>query len=192
MGVKFTNPSRFLVAAALVSGLTATFAVRPAQAATSGNQNVAVQVTASALATLTVSYSSGSSISCSVGNSVTGLVPCSASATVAGVFRSTKGNSGGASVAITGSQITGSGGATIAPSALQMTCTGTATGTAWPGTAGSLASATALSTSPTNCQSWTGPIVAAFSLTVSLSIDSSQVLADTYPLTYFTAVATVN
>jgi hypothetical protein len=167
-------------------------AAAPAYAASS-TATVTVAVTAATQATIGVSYSSGSNILCAVGASVSGIVACSNTATIAGTFRSTKVNTGGASVSVTGAAITGSGGASIAPSALTMTCTGGTTGSpVYAGTPGTLATNSALSTTAVNCQTWTGTIVSAYSLIASLSIDASEVPADTYTNGAFTATATAN
>ena len=167
--------------------------ITPAAAATSASSSVNVQVTAAVQATIGVAYSSGSNISCAVGTAVTGTVACTSTATLTGSFRSTKNDNGGTSVALTGATITGSGGGSIPPSAFQMTCTGGTTGSpTYGGTPGTLASNTALSSSAVNCQSWTGEIIANYSLTVALALDASQVPADTYSLTGFTATATAN
>jgi hypothetical protein len=162
-------------------------------AAASNTATVTVAVTAATQATLGVSDSAGSNISCAVGATVSGAVACTNTATLAGSFRSTKVDTGGTSVSLTGAAITGSGGASIPASALTMTCTGGTTGSpTFPGTAGTLASGTALSTSAVNCQSWTGTIVANYSLVVALSIDAGQVPSDTYTNGSFTATATAN
>ena len=178
-----------IVAGAMIFGLLSAPLV--ASAAT-GTATVTVAVLASTQATIGVSYSGGSNINCAMGTSVAGYVPCSTTATLTGGFRSTKADTGGASVSLTGVAIPGSGGASIPPSAFQMTCTGSATGATYPGTPGTLASSTPLSTSAVNCQSWTGTLVATYSLVVALSLDSSQVPADTYTATGFTATATAN
>jgi hypothetical protein len=164
----------------------------PASAASS-TATVTVAVTAATQATIGVTYSAGSNISCAVGVTVFGPVACTNTATLAGSFRSTKNNTGGASVSLTGAAITGSGGASIPASALTMTCTGGVTGSpTFAGTAGTLATAAALSVSPVNCQSWTGTIVANYSLVLALSIDAAQVPSDTYTNGAFTATATAN
>ncbi len=162
-------------------------------AAASNTATVTVAVTAATQATIGVSYSAGSNVSCAVGAVVSGFVACTNTATLAGSFRSTKNDVGGTSVSLTGAAITGSGGASIPAAALQMTCTGGTTGSpTFAGTAGTLASAAALSTSAVNCQSWTGTIVANYSLVVALSIDAGQVPSDTYTNGAFTATATAN
>lgn len=185
------NVQRNLCAAAASIGLVL-FGAVPSFAATA-TSTVTVAVTASTSATIGVTYSSGTNILCTVGTAVTGLVACTNTATLAGSFRSTKTDTGGASVSLTGATITGSGGATIPASALSMTCTGGVTGSpTYAGTAGTLATSAALSTSAVNCQTWTGEIVAPYSLVVALSIDPSQVAADTYTNGAFTATATVN
>ena len=164
----------------------------PASAA-SNTATVNVQVTAAVQATIGVTYGSGTNISCSVGTAVSGIQACSSTATLTGSFRSTKTDTGGSSVSLTGATITGSGGGSVPPAAFTMTCTGGTTGSpAFPGTPGSLASATALSSSAVNCQSWTGEIIANYSLTVALGLDAAQVPADTYAVTGFTATATAN
>ena len=165
----------------------------PAVAATSNTANVSVAVTAGVQATIGVNYSSGTNISCNVGTSVSGYVACSNTATLSGSFRSSKSDTGGTSVSITGATITGTNSGTIPPTAWQMTCTGGVTGSpSFPGTAGTLANGTALASTAVNCQSWTGEIIANYSLTVALSLDSGQVPGDTYSATNFTATATAN
>ena len=157
-------------------------------AAASNTASVSVAVTAGVQATIGVTYSSGSNISCNVGTAITGFVACTNTATLAGTFRSSKTDSGGTSVSITGT-----GGGSIPATAWEMTCTGGTTGSpTFPGTAGTLASSVALSTSAVACQSWTGEIIANYSLVVALSLDASQVPADTYAATNFTATATAN
>jgi hypothetical protein len=177
--------------AVLMAVLVAAALQAPANAAT---DTVNVTVNASTQATIGVTYSNTTGpITCDVGTSLSGMVACTNTATLSGGFRSTKNNTGGASVTVTGADITGSGGWTVHPSALQMTCTGGTTGSpTYGGTAGTLASGTALSTSAVACQSWTGTIIANYSLDVSLAIDASQVAADTYSTTGFTATATAN
>lgn len=177
-----------LPAAALSAGML----TAPASAA-SNTATVNVAVTAAVQATIGVTYSSGSNIACNVGASITGMVACTSTATLAGNFRSTKNDTGGSSVSITGATITGTGGATIAPTAFQMTCTGGTTGSpTFGGTPGTLATNAALASTAVNCQNWTGEIISAYSLVAALSLDSSQVAADTYPVTGFTATATAN
>lgn len=164
----------------------------PASAASS-TQNVAVAVTASVQATIGVAYGAGSNISCNVGASVSGFVACADTATLSGAFRSSKNDTGGTSVAITAATITGTNGGTIAPTAWEMTCTGGTTGSpAFAGTAGTLATNLALASTAVTCQSWTGEIIANYSLTVALSVDAGQVPGDTYTATNFTATATAN
>ena len=161
--------------------------------AASSTGTVTVAVTAATQATIGVTYSAGSNISCAVGTTVSGVVACTNTATLAGGFRSTKLDTGGTSVSLTGAAITGSGGASIPAAALTMTCTGGTTGTpTFAGTPGTLATAVALSTSAVNCQTWTGTIVANYSLVVALSIDAGQVPSDTYTNGSFTATATAN
>jgi hypothetical protein len=175
-------------AAALGLGLCAA----PAFAA-SNTATVTVAVTAATQATIGVTYSAGSNILCAVGAAVAGPVACTNTATLAGSFRSTKADTGGSSVSLTGAAITGSGGASIPASALTMTCTGGVTGSpTFGGTAGTLATGVALSTSPVDCQSWTGTIVANYSLVLALTIDAGQVPSDTYTNGAFTATATAN
>lgn len=162
-------------------------------AAASSTANVQVAVTASSQATIGVTYSAGTNITCNVGTSVSGYVACTNTATLAGAFRSSKTDTGGSSVSITGATISGTGSNSIPPSAFEMTCTGGTTGSPEdPGTPGTLASALALSSSAVNCQSWSGEIIANYSLVVSLMLDSGQVPADTYTATNFTATATAN
>jgi hypothetical protein len=183
--------NRFL-AGVSVSALALALFAAPASAA-SATATVTVAVTASTQATIGVTYSSGTNILCAVGAAVTGLVGCTNTATLAGSFRSTKSDTGGTSVSLTGTAITGSGGASIPASALYMTCTGGTTGSpTYGGTPGSLATSAALSTSAVTCQSWSGTIVSAYSLIVSLAIDASQVPSDTYTNGAFTATATAN
>jgi len=162
-------------------------------AAASNTANVSVAVTAGVQATIGVTYSAGSNVSCNVGAAITGFIACANTATLAGTFRSSKTDSGGTSVSITGAAITGTGGGSIPATAWEMTCTGGTTGSpTFAGTAGTLASSAALSTSAVPCQSWTGEIIANYSLVVALSLDASQVPADTYAATNFTATATAN
>lgn len=178
--------------AAVAAALAVCGFALPASAVTQ-TATVTVAVTAATQATIGVTYSAGSNILCDVGTNTSGAIACSTTATLAGGFRSTKTDSGGTSVSLTGATISGSGGATIPPSALTMTCTGGVTGSpTYGGTAGTLASNAALSTSAVNCQSWTGSIVANYSLVVALSIDAGQVPADTYTNGSFTATATAN
>jgi|GEM_PF-1766346 hypothetical protein len=162
-------------------------------AAASNTANVSVAVTAGVQATIGVSYSSGSNISCNIGATITGYVACTNTATLAGTFRSSKTDTGGTSVSVTGAAITGSGGGVIPATAWEMSCTGGTTGSpANPGTPGTLASNTALATTAVACQSWTGEIIASYSLIVALSLDAAQVPADTYAASNFTATATAN
>lgn len=162
-------------------------------AAASSTANVSVAVTAGVQATIGVNYSAGSNISCNIGATITGFVACANTATLAGTFRSSKTDTGGTSVSITGASITGTGGGVIPATAWEMTCTGGTTGSpSFPGTPGTLANNAALSTSAIACQSWTGEIIANYSLVVALSLDASQVPADTYAATNFTATATAN
>ncbi len=183
------NPSLAAAAISLgmvLAGTTPSFAV-------TNTATVTVAVTAVTETTIGVSYSAGSNILCAVGVAVTGLIACTNTATIAGGFRSTKTNTGGASVSITGAPITGSGGASVPASALAMTCTGGTTGSpTYPGTPGTLATNAALSTTAVNCQTWTGTIVANYSLVAALTIDASQVPSDTYTNGAFTATATAN
>ena len=182
--------SRIVAALAATAGIAA-FTIPPASAASS-TSSVTVAVTASTQATIGATSSSGTNIACAVGTAISGIVPCATTVTLAGTFRSTK-STGGATVSLTGATITGSGGAAIAPNALTMTCTGGLTGSpTYAGTAGTLASATALSTSATTCMSWTGTVVSAYSLNVALGIDAALVPADTYTNGSFTATATAN
>lgn len=162
-------------------------------AAASNTANVSVAVTAGVQATIGVTYSSGTNISCNVGTAITGFVACTNTATLAGTFRSSKNDTGGTSVSITAAQISGTNGGVIPATAWEMTCTGGTTGSpSNPGTPGTLASTAALSTSAVACQSWSGEIVANYSLVVALLLDASQVPADTYAATNFTATATAN
>jgi hypothetical protein len=162
-------------------------------AAASNTANVSVAVTAGVQATIGVTYSTGSNISCNVGTAISGFVACTNTATLAGTFRSSKTDTGGTSVAITAAAITGTGTGVIPATAWEMSCTGGVTGSpANAGTAGTLASNTALSTSAVACQSWTGEIIANYSLVVALSLDAAQVPADTYAASNFTATATAN
>lgn len=180
-----------LIAAATSLGLIVAGAVPSIAASNTGT--VTVAVTAGTQATIGVTYSAGSNILCDVGAVTSAIVSCTNTATIAGSFRSTKTNTGGASVSITGSAITGSGGSSIDPSELMLTCTGGTTGSpTFPGTPGTLATNAPLSTSAVNCQSWTGTIVSTYSLTASLSIDAADVPADTYTNGAFTATATAN
>lgn len=180
-----------LVAGASALALTLAVIAAPASAAT-GTATVTVAVTASTQATIGVTYSAGSNIVCDVTGVFSSFVACTNTATLAGGFRSTKADTGGTSVSVTGAAITGSGGSSIPPTALEMTCTGTATGATYPGTPGTLASSTPLATTAVNCQSWTGTMVATYSLVASLKIDAGQVPADTYTNGSFTATATAN
>jgi hypothetical protein len=185
------NPRLFLSAAVATIGIVLGGSA-PSLAASS-TATVTVAVTASTEASIGVTYSAGSNILCAVGTTVSGTVSCTNTATLAGAFRSTKVDTGGASVSLTGAAITGSGGASIPASALTMTCTGGTTGSpTFPGTPGTLATNAALSTSPVNCQTWTGTIVANYSLVVALSIDAGQVPSDTYTNGAFTATVTAN
>jgi hypothetical protein len=80
-----------------------------------------------------------------VGSAVSGLVPCTNTATIAGSFRNPVADTGGTSVTLTGTAITGAASGTIPASALAMTCTGGTIGTpTYPGTPGTLATITAL------------------------------------------------
>ena len=164
----------------------------PATAA-SNTANVSVAVTAGVQATIGVNYSSGSNISCNVGTSISGFVACSNTATLSGSFRSSKNDTGGTSVSITAATITGTNGGSIPATAWQMTCTGGTTGSpTFAGTPGTLANNTALASTAVNCQSWTGEIIANYSLTVALGLDAAQVPGDAYNATNFTATATAN
>ena len=176
-----------LAAAGIVAAANAS-----ADAATS-TATVNVAVSALASATIGATYSSGSNVLCDVGTTVVGLVACASTVTLAGNIRTTVADTGGASVTLTGASIAGTGANAIAPTALRMTCTGgTTAGATYPGTAGTLAAATPLSTSAVTCQSWTGTVVDSYSLVAALEIDASKVPADTYTLTGFTATATAN
>lgn len=180
-----------LVAGASALALTLVVATAPAFAATA-TSTVTVAVTATNQATIGVAYSAGSNILCDVTGVFSGFVACTNTATLSGGFRSTKADTGGTSVSVTGTAITGSGGSSIAPTSLQMSCTGSSTGTTYPGTAGTLATNAPLALTAVNCQSWTGTMVATYSLVASLKIDAGGVPADTYTNGSFTATATAN
>ena len=154
---------------------------------------ISIAVTAASQATIGVTYSAGNSIACDPGTAVAGIVPCAHTATLAGSVRSTRANPGATSIALTGFAITGSGGASIPPTAFQLTCSGGVVGSpAFPGTPGSLANKVPLSTTAVACGTWTGTMVAAYSLLVTLSVDASQVPADSYAAVAFSAIATAN
>lgn len=158
-----------------------------------GAATISVAVTAANQATVGVTYSSGSAIACDPGTSVAGVVPCAQTATLAGSIRSTHSDPGGTSISLTGFAITGAGGASIPPSAFQLTCSGGVVGNpAFPGTPGTLANHVPLSTSAVPCGSWTGTVVASYSLVVALALDTGQVPADTYAAVAFNAIATAN
>ncbi len=176
-----------ILGTALSAGLGFTFLVAPASATTTASSSVSVAVTAATQATIGVAYSSGSAITCAVGTSVSGSVACSTTATVSGTIRSTYSNASGSQVAITGAAITGSGGSSIPASAFSMSCTGGTIGSPTYGGTQTLATALALSTSAANCSSWTGTVVSAYNLVLSLSLNSAMVPADTYTTTGFTA-----
>jgi len=176
-----------------VSALALILAVLAAPAsAVTATSTVTVAVNATNQATIGVTYSAGTNILCDVTGVFSGFVACTNTATLSGGFRSTKADTGGTSVSVTGTAITGSGGSSIAPTSLQMTCTGSATGTTYPGTAGTLATNLPLALTAVNCQSWTGTMVATYSLVASLKIDAGGVPADTYTNGSFTATATAN
>ncbi len=178
-----------VTAAMAATSLGVIFAAAPAFAtATTSTSTVNVAVTAATQATIGVTYSSGSNITCAVGTAVTGIVACTNTATIAGSIRSTLANSGGSQISVTGAAITGSAGSSIAPSALKMTCTGGIVGSPmYAGSTPTLANVLALSTGTSNCGSWTSTVVAPYSLVLSLGIDASQVPSDTYATTGFTA-----
>ena len=185
LGLAFIPTTAFVASTVFVPSAPA--------AAASNTANVSVAVTAAVQATIGVTYSAGSNISCNVGTSVSGYVACTNTATLAGSFRSTKTDTGGTSVSITAAAIPGTGTNSIPATAFEMTCTGGETGSPEDGgTAGSLASNAALSTSAVTCMNWTGEVISNYSLVVALSIDSGQVPSDTYTATNFTATATAN
>ena len=182
---------RAVLTAAMSIGLAALLG-GPAFAGSSTG-TVTVAVTAATQATIGITYSSGTNILCAVGAAVSGYVACTNTATIAGSFRTTQSDTGGTSVSLTGAAITGAGGASIPASAIEMTCTGGTTGSpTYAGTPGTLATNAALSTSAVNCQTWTGLMIANYSLVASLSIDASRVPSDTYTNGAFTATATAN
>lgn len=186
--MKLNNRLLAIPAAALATAMFAS----PALAASSTG-TITVAVTAATQATIGVTYSAGTNITCAVGTAVSGIVPCTNTVTLAGGFRSTKLNTGGASISVTGANIVGTGGSSIPPAALTMTCTGGIVGSPpLPGTPGTLATNAPLSTSAVNCQSWSGTVVGLYSLVVALSIDAGLVPSDTYSNGAFTATATAN
>ncbi len=163
-----------LLATAGAVALAVVSAALPASAANTFN----VQVTASTVATVTVT--STGSVTCNPGNTVSGVVACTNTVNATGAIRSTKGGTASLTTAAVAATIVGTAGNSVPVSAISMTCADNgSSGT--HGTA-TFASAAASTTAGTSCASWAGPNVFTYNVNLTFGIDSAQVNADTYTL----------
>jgi hypothetical protein len=178
---------RFITAVASAAIIAAIVIPNAAQAATTGT--ITANITAPVLATITVS---SGSVTCDVSATLSLVSPCTSSAAITGSVRSSRNTV--TSLTVTGVAISNASSTnSIAPSAFAMSCADASTGTQHG--ALTVASASALSTSAVNCASWAanaGGNVLSLSDTLSFTLNSFLVPADTYTASNWTVTLTAS
>ncbi len=146
-----------------------------------------LQVVAGAIASITVQVNGTGTITCDVGTTLSGIVPCTNQVSVSGSVRSSSHGNATLTVTPPGATVPGSNGSSVPVAALQMTCTDNGS-SGMHGTA-TFASATPSSSSGSPCAVWAGPNAFNPAVTISYGIDAAQVPADTYAPQNWTVTA---